>query len=421
MRLRRNVFLRGMKVRSDQRAPEVRAIYVCPGDPYNSPRGGQTAFAVQALNAFGGAFALVAPDESGRLPIGEWTLDAWKGSPIWRFNVGSYAPRNKGVRPLIPRRVVFRRLIARRLDAICSLGVRNIFCDSPELLGVLRRRSWDSFCYRFAGLNNPVGVSRYPVLRALAGLFHRRMIRNLAALRPDALLASADRATIREFEDANPTLTAVRRLSFFPTRFDPSVYYPGDAEAEANKLGWGDAYPRLTTVGRLCWVKGLDLALEAVAALRQEYPAISLRFVGDGEERERLSRKVEALGLTGAVIFDGFLPPSETRRRVVAANLYLVASHREGWSVALAEALACGKRIVSTRVSGAGEAISEGENGFIAVTRDVDEYASAIRRALKLTTGSGETSAVSVQKSKRYSLDGLADEWRSLWAPLREG
>jgi len=397
---------------------EPQAIYICPGDPWNNPRGGQTAFAKQMLNAFGSKFAVVSPSEVGEAPIGRWFEGEWRGEPIWRFNIGSYAPKNKSRKPLIPRRVVFRRLIARNLSEIRKIPTRNLFCDSPEILGVLRKYEWSSFCYRFAGLNNPVGVSRYARLRFLAGLFHRYMISNLAGLRPDLLLASADSAQIAAFEEENRKLLGNFPLKQFPTRFDPNVYYPGDRELESNRLGWNGRYPRLTIVGRLCWVKGWKLALEAVSILRKRFPNVLLTFVGDGEDRASIEAEVKERRSTENVRFEGFLPPEQVRLRLVASDLYLVASHYEGWSVATTEALACGKVCVSTEVSGARDMIDDGVNGRIVGSREPSEYARAILEALELTSQERGGERASLEKSTRFSTETAAEELREFWAPL---
>ena len=403
---------------SEESTLHPRAIYVCPGDPYNSPRGGQTAFARQALNALGGDFALVAPDELGACPRGEWFLDSWQGAPIWRFNIGSYAPRNKSRRPFIPRRIVFRHLISKYLPKIREIPTRNLFCDSPELLGVLRRYEWESVCYRFAGLNNPVGASRYPKLRFLAPAFHRVMIRNLTALSPECALASADQAAIDEFTRQNPEFCAKVPLALFPTRFDPATYFPSDPVPLRRALGWENASPRLVMVGRLCWVKGWRLALESVARLKERYPRISLRFVGDGEDRRKIEESARELGLEENVVVDGFLAPEEVRRRLVAADLFLSASFCEGWSLAFAEALACGKTCVSTLISGARDMVRSGCNGYVVEGRSPDEYARAIERALALASRPS-SAEFSLGLSARYSLNTLAQDWRSLWSALR--
>ena len=119
------------------------AIYLCPGDPWNAPRGGQTAFAKQALNAFGSRFAIVSPRDGTNIPIGKWFVDKWQERPILHFNIGSYAPKNKGRLPLVPRRIVYRKIIQKYLQDIRELGVANLFLDSPELLGIVKKYDWN--------------------------------------------------------------------------------------------------------------------------------------------------------------------------------------------------------------------------------------------------------------------------------------
>lgn len=400
-------------------APRPRAIYISPGDPWGSPRGGQTAFAKQALEAFGNRFAVVSPAEVDDLPVGRWILGDWKGESIWRFNIGSYAPKNKSRAPLIPRRVVFRSLIKKYLPEIYKIGVKNIFCDSPELLGVLKKYQWDSFCYRFAGLNNPVEVSRYPRLRFLGGWFHRRMLANLVELRPDALLAAADAETTERFVRDNETLLGDLTITSFPTRFDPSVFYPTDGLVERRELGWEANYPRLLLIGRLSWLKGWDLALDALVILKNFFQAPKLFIVGDGEDRAKIEKRILELEIQNEVQIEGFQPPSEVRRRLAAADLYLITSLREGWSVASTEATACGKRIVATEVSGVSETVVDGKNGFVVRTREPEAYARAILDALELPT-TNNVDEFSLGISERFSKERLREDWAERWKPLIE-
>ncbi len=399
--------------------PRPRAIYISPGDPWGSPRGGQTAFAKQALEAFGNRFAVVSPDETGGTPVGRWTVGEWNGEPIWRFNVGSYAPRNKSRAPLIPRRIVFLALIKKYLREIRTIETKNLFCDSPELLGALAKYRWDSVCYRFAGLNNPVGVSRYAWLRFLGDWFHRRMFANLKKLRPDVLLAAADRDTLAEFLRDNKKLTQGLEIVSFPTRFDPAIFYPSDGEAERRDLGWEENYPRLLVVGRLSWLKGWDLALDSTAFLKKKFPKLKLIFVGDGEDRCAVEKRARELEIQNSVCVEGFLPPTEIRRRLAAADLYLISSLREGWSVAATEALACGKKIVATDVSGVSEMVFSGQNGVVVETRNAEAFARGIEEALRQPVEQN-VDAFSLELSKRFSKERLAQDWGALWAPLAD-
>ncbi|MBQ9873842.1 MAG: glycosyltransferase family 4 protein [Thermoguttaceae bacterium] len=240
-------------------------------------------------------------------------------------------------------------------------------------------------------------------------------MRDLSDLNPDVLLASGDRETITEFEESNGSYLAGKTLQFFPTRYDPRVFYP-DSSVEFPRL----ASPRLIIVGRLCWIKGWKLALEALALLRRRWNSIQLTFVGDGEDRFELEKLVDQLDLKNNVQVKGFLEPARLSSELRATDLYLCASIKEGWSVALVEALACGKTCVSTNVSGAREMIVNDENGFIVESREPEEFAKGIERALALLERVGKVNETSLRIAKSFSLDSFAGDWENLWSVLRE-
>lgn len=391
-----------------------RAIYISPGDPFLPPRGGQTAFAIQALNAFESHWALVSPDERGVSPVGKWFLDEWKGKKLWRFNIGAYAPHNKSKRPIIPRRIVFRHRVKRYLPEIYGIGCKNIFCDSPEILGVLKKYKWDSFCYRFAGLNNPVAVSRYPFLRITSQWFNRNMLCNLVRLKPSAVLASADERSIEHFRKLNSQYLSDLKISFFPTCFDHKIFYPGDKDEAIESLGLKGKYPILITTGRLCWVKGWRLTLETLKELQRDYSSPFLLIVGDGEDRQALLDYATKLDVLPDIRIEGFLSPSEVRKRLVASDLYVCSSFAEGWSVALTEALGCGIRCVSTDVSGVRDMICENVNGKIAEDRDPKHFARLIKDTLEIKTNSD----ILISLANPFSSSSLRERWSSLWKPL---
>ena len=98
----------------------------------------------------------------------------------------------------------------------------------------------------------------------------------------------------------------------------------------------------------------------------------------------KLSNKAQRLGIAESIQITGFIPHAEVNIYLNAADLCVVASHREGWSLAMLEILACGKPLVSTDVSGAKDMIYQGENGFIVEERNPRLFADAILKTLEL-------------------------------------
>lgn len=87
----------------------------------------------------------------------------------------------------------------------------------------------------------------------------------------------------------------------------------------------------LITHGTLVRRYGVDVIIRAVALLRQEFPDLTLRVVGDGEQVGALVSLAQALGVADRVVFTGPLPWEETRKEVLRARLGIVAVLADGY------------------------------------------------------------------------------------------
>jgi glycosyltransferase involved in cell wall biosynthesis len=138
-----------------------------------------------------------------------------------------------------------------------------------------------------------------------------------------------------------------------------------------------------------------------------------LFLVGDGEEKGNLRNQISRLGLNDKVKITGFMDKEKVALYYNAADVVLVGSLMEGWSIAMVEALACGKTIVSTNVSGTNEMIKQGVNGFIIEKREKKQFVQKMEEALKLPT----INEYSVKLSKKYSLATLKNDIEKHWKP----
>ena len=141
---------------------------------------------------------------------------------------------------------------------------------------------------------------------------------------------------------------------------------------------------RLLSVGRLVEKKGIEYALDAVAQLRANWPALRYDVVGDGPLRAALGVRVAELGLASVVTLHGALPRSAVLALLDRAHLFVMPSVTaldgdvEGQGVALQEAQAVGLPIVATDHNGFHESIVPGRSGLLVPERD----AAALARAL---------------------------------------
>lgn len=100
--------------------------------------------------------------------------------------------------------------------------------------------------------------------------------------------------------------------------------------------------------------------------------------VGEGEERQRLQEKINALGLTDRMFLPGFV--ADARRHLTGLDLFVLPSVKEGLPYAIMEAMAAGLPIVASRVGGIPDLITDGETGLLVPPRDPTALAAALAR-----------------------------------------
>lgn len=111
---------------------------------------------------------------------------------------------------------------------------------------------------------------------------------------------------------------------------------------------------RILAVGRLDKIKGFDILINECTKL--DFP-FNLEIVGDGEERDALRKLIKNTNLEGKVKLVGF--QKDIRQRMYDADLVVMSSHSEGFSLVMVEALFYANIFISTKVSGATEIIEE--------------------------------------------------------------
>jgi glycosyltransferase involved in cell wall biosynthesis len=386
------------------------ALLIDPCNFVDYPTGGQLSFARQLMKAYGDRLALVGTSTDAT-PVGRWIEKTFDGRRFLFFSFGRCRPM--AGRPLIPGRARVFMGLRRFRRRIFSLGVHHAFTQSPETIIAISGLPWKSLCYCFAGAESPLHRPRYAWARLVAPVFERCWWKALD--RADVLLAAADQAAIEEFVQTRGAPLRRRKIISFPTRYDDAVFFPVEQSSARAGLQIPAAKTLVVCVGRVNGVKGWDLLLDAFKVFLRSHGDAILCFAGDGEDRPALLRRTADLGLSGRVTVTGFLQPGAVAGYLNAADLVVFGSHHEGWSVAMLEAIACGKPLVSTDVSGARDMIAEGRNGFIVRRRNEELFSRAMEEALMLDAG-----PVSTAIASQYRLGGLSRELGRLWPPLRD-
>jgi len=105
----------------------------------------------------------------------------------------------------------------------------------------------------------------------------------------------------------------------------------------------------LLFIGEMRVLKGVDVLIEAIAALISEGRTITGTLVGDGPDKARFEAMVSRHGLAGHIVF---LPPQPARQAFARGRILVVPSRAESLPYIVLEAAAAAKPMIATRVGG---------------------------------------------------------------------
>jgi glycosyltransferase involved in cell wall biosynthesis/aminoglycoside phosphotransferase (APT) family kinase protein len=146
--------------------------------------------------------------------------------------------------------------------------------------------------------------------------------------------------------------------------------------------------PRILCVASLRPYKGHAVLLEACRLLRDQGITFRCELVGDGPLRPELERRIAELGLQDVVRLFGALPQNQVARRLGRSSVFVLPSvvapdgQMEGIPVALMEAMAAGRPVVASDLSGIPELVQDGVSGFLTRPGDAAGIAAAVKRLI---------------------------------------
>jgi colanic acid/amylovoran biosynthesis glycosyltransferase len=138
--------------------------------------------------------------------------------------------------------------------------------------------------------------------------------------------------------------------------------------------------PRFVCVGRLAPEKGHLVLISAAKKLREAGVNFEIIFAGDGPMRQRLEEAIRRAGAQVKIL--GWVPNDRVRAEIEAARALILPSFSEGLPVAIMEAMALCRPVISTYVAGIPELVQPGKTGWLVPAGDDDALAGAMKEAL---------------------------------------
>jgi glycosyltransferase involved in cell wall biosynthesis len=151
---------------------------------------------------------------------------------------------------------------------------------------------------------------------------------------------------------------------------------------------------------------GVDVIAKAFVKVVQQREDVSLMLLGGGSQGAFIRDILIGGGVIDRVLFPGFIRNDDLPRFYHMADLYISASHVDGSSVSLMEALACGLPCAVSDIPANREWVNDGVNGWIFPDGDVETLAGIILKAVEQ-----KTSLPAIGQNARKTAEEKAD-WK---------
>jgi glycosyltransferase involved in cell wall biosynthesis len=199
---------------------------------------------------------------------------------------------------------------------------------------------------------------------------------------------------------------------------DSSIFTPADRGESRRRLGLQPEGRWIAAAGHLIPLKGFDRLIAAVHRIKPEFnEPLQLAIAGEGgfdQPYETALRGLPAtLGLATQVRFCGRLPQAELASLMCAADVFCLASEREGWPNVVHEAMSCGTPVVAANVGAIPEMIPDAGYGRVVAPKDAAALAGGLREALTTQWDRERISHFAQSRGWQQVASELAAEWRA--------
>jgi glycosyltransferase involved in cell wall biosynthesis len=204
---------------------------------------------------------------------------------------------------------------------------------------------------------------------------------------------------------------APERMAIVPVGVDVDLFRPLPSVAPVQGR-------LVTTASADVTMKGLRYLLEALAKLRTERNDAHLVVIGKRKVGGRSDETIRRLGLEDAVEFVSGVPEERIIELYAEAQMAVVPSLYEGFSLPAIEAMACGTPLVATSGGALPEVVGkDGDTALVVAPGDSDALAAKIRWAfdqtdLRDTVGRRGRQRVVDQWSWRHTAERTVEQYR---------
>lgn len=185
-------------------------------------------------------------------------------------------------------------------------------------------------------------------------------------------------------------------------------------KTEAKRLLGFDGKTLVGFVGRLSQEKGVSYLIEALQKLVFHKEDLYGLIVGEGNYGNYLKDYVNSLGISNKVIFTG--NRKDTPLIYCALDVFVLPSWKEGFPIAVLEAMACGTPVIATKVGDIPSIIENNVSGIIINKKDANEIKEAIENLLSEPARADRMSEIAVNvAANKYTSEIMAQKYLKVY------
>lgn len=181
-----------------------------------------------------------------------------------------------------------------------------------------------------------------------------------------------------------------------------------------HEMGLDSTEHVLISVGRLDKNKNNSTLIKALKKIKDS--KVHLLICGEGKEKKKLQKLAGKLNLEKQVHFLG--SRSDMKELYQISDIFVMASHREGLSRAVMEAMASGLPCVISDIRGNRDLIIEGKGGYLVKKNNVDEYAKRINELIQDRELRIQMEKENIERIKAFSAEKVKKRIKDIYKEI---
>ena len=166
-------------------------------------------------------------------------------------------------------------------------------------------------------------------------------------------------------------------------------------------------------IGRITFLKGHDVLIEAFYKLATIRQNVKLVIVGTGENEPEIKKLIEMKGLTDKVILKGY--KTNIFDYLNTFDIFVLTSRYEGVPYVILEAMSIGVPIISTKVGGIDNILEDGKTALLVEKENIVKIFEAMLKLVDDPLLRYKLASNSIEEVKNYSISKMVSETSALY------